>query len=77
MWNNPSELFIIPLKYREQMTENLETCPWCREGKLRLTGRAGTMGENEEPFRGTSDMHDYLCDNCGYRKPVKLREYTD
>ena len=36
------------------------------------------MGENEQPLRETSDMHDYLCDNCGYRKPaVKLREYTD
>jgi C4-type Zn-finger protein len=60
------------------MTEDLETCPWCREGKLRPPGRAGTMGENEEPFRETSGMYDYVCDNCGYRKPtVKLGEYTD
>ena len=38
--------------------------------------KATTEGESTEPFRETSDMHIYVCDNCGHKKPkAVLKEY--
>ncbi|MGA7977192.1 MAG: hypothetical protein WB975_08155 [Nitrososphaeraceae archaeon] len=58
------------------MTENLELCSACGKGYFRPTAEASTAGEITEPFRETSDMHIYVCDNCGHKKPkAVLKEY--
>jgi C4-type Zn-finger protein len=56
---------------------DLELCPKCGKGYLRPTAEAAIMSENTEPFRETSDMHSYVCDNCGHKKAkAVLREYV-
>ena len=58
------------------MTDDLESCPKCSKGYLRPIAEAATAGESTEPFRETSDMHIYVCDNCGHKKPkAVLKEY--
>jgi hypothetical protein len=58
------------------MTENLELCSACGKGYFRPTAEAATARESTEPFRETSDMHIYVCDNCGRKKPkAVLKEY--
>ena len=47
------------------MTEELQTCPNCKIGKMRPTGLAATS-RDEERKRVTSDFRGYKCDNCGY-----------
>jgi ribosomal protein L32 len=61
---------------RVTMTE-LELCPKCGEEYLRPTAGAAIMGDNTEPFRETSDIHIYICDNCGHKKSrIEMKEYT-
>jgi predicted RNA-binding Zn-ribbon protein involved in translation (DUF1610 family) len=58
------------------MTDDLELCPKCGKGNLGPTAEAATEGESTEPFRETSDMHIYVCDNCGHKEPkAVLKEY--
>ena len=58
------------------MTENLELCSACGKGYFRPAAEAATTSESTEPFGETSDMHIYVCDNCGHKKPkAVLKEY--
>jgi hypothetical protein len=58
--------------------DNLKPCPICEKGKMRPTGRAGTQGEKQEPFREISDARNYICDNCGHHmSAVENTEYVE
>ena len=58
------------------MTDDLELCTDCSKGHLRPTAEAATAGENTKPVGEISDVHIYVCDNCGHREPkAVLKEY--
>jgi hypothetical protein len=58
------------------MTDGLESCANCSKGYLRPTAEAATAGESTEPVGEISDVHIYVCDNCGHREPkAVLKEY--
>jgi hypothetical protein len=58
------------------MTDGLELCANCSKGYLRPTVEAATAGESTEPVGEISDVHIYVCDNCGHREPkAVLKEY--
>lgn len=60
------------------MSENtLQLCPKCRKGRMRPTGRAGTKGEEEDPFREIIYARNYICDNCSHHmSDAKNTEYV-
>jgi predicted nucleic-acid-binding Zn-ribbon protein len=59
------------------MSDDVELCPKCGQGNLRLTAEAAPAGESTELFIETSYTHIYVCDNCGHKKPkTDLKEYT-
>lgn len=51
------------------MSVELELCPECKKGHLKLTGQARTAAESTEPFRETGLMRIFVCDNnnCGLK----------
>ena len=58
------------------MTDDLELCANCSKGYLRPTAEAATAGESTQPVGEISDVHIYVCDNCGHREPkAVLKEY--
>ena len=58
------------------MTDDLEICPTCSKGNLRPNAEAATAGESTEPIGEISDIHIYVCDNCGHKEPkAVLKEY--
>jgi len=58
------------------ITDDLELCPKCSKGHLRPIAEATTAGESTEPVGEISDIHIYVCDNCGNREPkAVLKEY--
>ena len=58
------------------MTDDLELCAKCSKGYLRPTAETATAGESTEPVGEISDVHIYVCDNCGHREPkAVLKEY--
>lgn len=50
------------------MTDDLELCANCSKGYLRPTAEAATAGERTQPVGEISDVHIYVCDNCGHRE---------
>lgn len=50
------------------MSEDLELCPKCKQGRLRNVGDDAVVGEAKEPFRHTGTMRVRICDNCGHRQ---------
>jgi hypothetical protein len=58
------------------MADDLELCANCSKGYLRPTAESATAGESTEPVGEISDVHIYVCDNCGHRESkAVLKEY--
>ena len=60
------------------LEDTLQLCPKCRKGRMRPTGRAGTKGEEEDPFREIIYARNYICDNCSHHmSDAKNTEYVE
>jgi C4-type Zn-finger protein len=59
------------------LEDTLQLCPKCRKGRMRPTGRAGTKGEEEDPFREIIYARNYICNNCSHHmSDAKNTEYA-
>ncbi len=57
-------------------TDDMELCSNCSKGHLRPSAEAETADESTKAVGEISDVHIYVCDNCGHREPkVVLKEY--
>jgi len=52
------------------MSEELETCPKCKKGKVRPIGKDPLSGQATEPLREDGNMRQLKCDNpdCDFTK---------
>jgi C4-type Zn-finger protein len=58
------------------MSEKLELCPKCKQGRLSNVGDNLVEGEPKPPFRHTGTMRVRICDHCGHRQvDERVEEY--
>ncbi|TLX86783.1 MAG: hypothetical protein E6K97_10440 [Thaumarchaeota archaeon] len=62
------------LAFTLNMSENLESCPKCKQGHLRDAGGVTIKREIEPPFTQTGSMRERICDQCGHRE---IDQYLD
>lgn len=62
------------LAFTLNMSENLESCPKCKQGHLRDAGGVTIKREIEPPFTQTGSMRERICDQCGHRE---IDQYID
>jgi hypothetical protein len=50
------------------MSEKLDLCLACKQGRLRYTGDDVVIGDIKELFQKTATMRVRICDHCGHKQ---------